>query len=136
MITVGAPGAFLHSPMTTGCPAVGWIVAGTPILSSEALSHSAARLVSSLCSDLALTLGIRRNSNSSVRMRASLSVRNFSRSAGIDEVVIVFDSLVFSPSGNRCDQQGGSPDIQLTTARTAPMPANVAPRQSAVLRTT
>src|SRR5687768_10179219 len=112
------------------------MVAETPILSSEALSHSAARFVSLLCSDLALTLGIRRNSKSSVRIRASLSVRNFSRSAGIDEVVIVFDSGLVSSSGNRCDQQGGSPDIQLTTARTAPMPANVAPKESAVLRTT
>src|SRR6266550_7037879 len=83
MRTVGAPGAFLHSPTTTGWPAVGYIFAGTPILSSDVFTHSAARLVSALWSDFALTLGIRRNSNSSLWIRGSLSERNLSRSAGM-----------------------------------------------------
>src|SRR6266571_3491411 len=83
MRTVGAPGAFLHSPTTTGWPAVGYIFAGTPILSSDAFTHSAARFVSPLWSDFALTLGMRNKSKSSLRIRASLSERNFSISRGI-----------------------------------------------------
>jgi hypothetical protein len=37
-----------------------------PIASSDALSHSAALATSSRCSDRALTLGMRRKSNSSL----------------------------------------------------------------------
>src|SRR6266576_3696342 len=81
MRTVGAPGAFRHSPTTMGWPAVGYILAGTPILSSDAFTHSAARFVSSLCSDLALTLGMRKKSNNSVSIRDWLFDRNCLRSA-------------------------------------------------------
>src|SRR2546423_4786223 len=117
MRTGGAPGAFLHSPTTIGCPAVGYIFAGTPILSSEPFTHSAARLVSALCSDFALTLGIRRNSNSSSWIRESFLRRKSSRSEGIVPLVVAAvleffmfeDSLAPSSSSKRCDQQAGSP---------------------------
>src|SRR6202163_3688603 len=59
------------------------MVAGTPILSSDVLTHSAARFVSALWSDFALTLGMRRNSNSSLWIRGSLSTRNLLRSSGM-----------------------------------------------------
>src|SRR3981081_4036780 len=95
MSTVGAPGAFRHSPTTTGWPAVGYIFAGTPILSSDLFTHSAARCVSALCSDLALTLGIRRNSNSSSWMRESFLRRKSSRSDAIAPAAFEFLFDVF-----------------------------------------
>src|SRR5437867_6587341 len=53
------------------------------MLSSDALTHSAARFVSPLWSDLALTLGMRNKAKSSLSIRASLPDRNFSMSRGI-----------------------------------------------------
>ncbi len=55
-----------HSPTTTGLPPVGSTSAVVrPASLIRSTSHSAARAMSGRCSDLALTLGIRRNSESS-----------------------------------------------------------------------
>src|SRR6185436_15906372 len=72
-----------------GCPEVGWMVAFIPAFSIDCLSQSAARAVSALCSDRALTLGILRNSNSSSRIRESFCFRYLSRSDDPSDVMCV-----------------------------------------------
>src|SRR3954464_4688123 len=56
------------------------MVAVRPIDRSEAANQSAARTVSALCSDRALTLGMRRNSNNSSSERPRLAARWLARS--------------------------------------------------------
>src|SRR5262245_53392351 len=83
MSTVLAPGAPRHSPTTMGWPGVGWIFVVRPIFVSWPASHSAQRFVSGLCSDLAETEGIRRNSKSSSWIRCLLVEKKSGMPKGI-----------------------------------------------------
>src|SRR5581483_2269023 len=88
MSTVGAPGGALrHSPRTMGWPLVGITFAAKPILASASLSHAAARAVSALCSERALTLGMRRNSLSASKSARSCAASQRSRSVGMAGVL-------------------------------------------------